>query len=475
MDNLGILVQAILSLKDTKASKDQIASELPKLESQLQSDKNTRVKIVAGLDIAKSKNLIQSQLNTIANQAKAPTIHVGVDLGNSQSAVQGATNGLKTVQEQAKQTASAVKQAFVSMTADDVPDKMVSQFQKTFNIVGKKATETKTQFKSLIAEFNNGWNTGNVDAYSKALEDIYRLATQTSKSFKGLDAESKQIAQEIRATMTDGGQITIGKQLYQDLKASLGTAGRIKEVLDMVYGVGNWKKVSSSRKSFSGKGVFADETVGSLKDSQSTVDAILETYEKLNNLPRNMTMFDHMDTETAKSEISKYLQEILKLPSAYQTAQSAETTYTQTAIQDVENLGAIADTLSKKLETIFMGGGQGSQPITVSAHWEKLADQANVASLAIDKIRTADSTTAESIKANAESEIAKLEQLLESYRNIEYSIEEQTKATQELKAIRDSITRDANGNQIGRTTVVGNTGFTITNRYNEKNELTSYT
>ena len=54
-------------------------------------------------------------------------------------------------------------------------------------------------------------------------------------------------------------------------------------------------------------------------------------------------------------------------------------------------------------------------------------------------------------------------------------IKEQTKATQELKAIRDSITRDANGNQIGRTTVVGNTGFTITNRYNEKNELTSYT
>lgn len=478
MDNLGILVQAILSLKDTKASKDQIASELPKLESQLQSDKNTRVKIVAGLDIAKSKNLIQSQLNTLANQAKAPAIKVGIDtsgLNSVQGATQNITNGLKSVQIQAKQTASAVQQAFVSMTADDVPDKIVSQFQKSFYIVGKKATETKSQFKSLIAEFNNGWNTGNADAYSKALEDIYRLATQSTKATKGLDENIKQAAQEIRSTMTDGGKITIGKQLREDLKASLGTAGQIKQVLDTVYGVGNWKYASSSRKSFSGKGVYADEMVGSLKDSQSTLDAILSTYEALDKLPKNMTMFDHMDTETAKSEISKYLQEILKLPSAYQTAQSAETTYTQTAIQDVENLGAIADTLSKKLVTIYMGGGQGSQPITDSAHWENLANQANVASLAIDKIRTADSTTAESIKTNAESEIAKLEQLLESYRNIEYSIEEQTKATQELKAIRDSITRDANGNQIGRTTVVGNTGFTITNRYNEKNELTSYT
>ena len=79
MDNLGILVQAILSLKDAKASKDQIASELPKLESQLQSDKNTRIKIVAELDTDKSKAIIQSQLNTLANQAKTPAIKVGID------------------------------------------------------------------------------------------------------------------------------------------------------------------------------------------------------------------------------------------------------------------------------------------------------------------------------------------------------------------------------------------------------------
>lgn len=87
MDNLGILIQAILSLKDTTASKNQIAKELPKLESQLQSDKNTRVKVVAGLDISKSKNLIQSQLNTLANQAKAPTIKVGIDTSAVKKAV----------------------------------------------------------------------------------------------------------------------------------------------------------------------------------------------------------------------------------------------------------------------------------------------------------------------------------------------------------------------------------------------------
>ena len=136
MDNLGILVQAILSLKDTKASKDQIASELPKLESQLQSDKNTRVKIVAGLDIAKSKNLIQSQLNTLANQAKAPTIKIGVDtngLNSVQGATQNITNNLKSVQTQAQQTANSIHE--ISTQMDNFKFPVVTMRDKDGNTI----------------------------------------------------------------------------------------------------------------------------------------------------------------------------------------------------------------------------------------------------------------------------------------------------------------------------------------------------
>ena len=79
MDNLGILIQAILSLKDTEDSKKQIIKELPKLERELKSDEKARVKIVAGLNTTESKKLIQSQLDTLTNQSKAPTIKVGID------------------------------------------------------------------------------------------------------------------------------------------------------------------------------------------------------------------------------------------------------------------------------------------------------------------------------------------------------------------------------------------------------------
>ena len=83
MDELEILIQAILSLKDTTKSKQQILSELPKLQQQLQSDKNARINIVAGLDVNKSKTLIHSQLNQLANQIKTPNISVGINAVSS--------------------------------------------------------------------------------------------------------------------------------------------------------------------------------------------------------------------------------------------------------------------------------------------------------------------------------------------------------------------------------------------------------
>ena len=152
MDNLGILVQAILSLKDTTSSKNQIAKELPKLESQLQSDKNTRVKIVAGLDIAKSKNLIQSQLNTLVNQAKAPAIKIGIDtsgLNSVQGATQNITNNLKNVQTQAQQTASAVTNSI---------NQQATSIESTLNSV-----------KNRWLELHKASNNGNINDFGLAI------------------------------------------------------------------------------------------------------------------------------------------------------------------------------------------------------------------------------------------------------------------------------------------------------------------
>ena len=323
MDNLGILVQAILSLKDTKASKDQIASELPKLESQLQSDKNTRVKIVAGLDVAKSKNLIQSQLNTLANQAKAPTIKVGIDtsgLNSVQGITQNITNNLKNVQTQAQQTASAVREVTTSMSANDISNKMVSEFQKSFNIVGENAKNTQQTFKALFAELNNAWYSENEEKYLKVLEQIYDIAQKTTKVVKQSKSEISALVDQIRSELTDGSKAFISPQVRKELEYLLGTSKQIQSVLSTVYGVGKW--------SFN-KGRATDILANGDKGILGRADEIVEAYNKIQSIKSSSeyTILDSFDRD--RESIDNCMRSVLNLSNAYRDLNGVEHTYIQ--------------------------------------------------------------------------------------------------------------------------------------------------
>lgn len=254
MDNLGILIQAILSLKDTTDSKNQIAKELPKLESQLQSDKNTRVKIVAGLDISKSKNLIQSQLNTLANQAKAPTVKIGIDtsgLNSVQSATQNITNSLQTVQTQAQQTASAVREVATSVSYN-ISDNAFNRLLKDMQI-GKNVTdEYKASIRTLANELNESWNTYNLDKYNKTLDTLITTLNNGQakmRSFTSDSAELARITEELKMYQASIGSFSekgnklkfyIDNSFKEELISVLGSIKEVKSALNSMYGVGNW-------------------------------------------------------------------------------------------------------------------------------------------------------------------------------------------------------------------------------------------
>ncbi len=103
-ENIQLLIEAILSLKDPDKSISQIKADLPKIQDALNNDEKAKIKLIAGLDIEKTKKTIQAQLAAIANQAKAPTIKVGVEVGRS-NAVQSAVQELRNIQSQARQIA----------------------------------------------------------------------------------------------------------------------------------------------------------------------------------------------------------------------------------------------------------------------------------------------------------------------------------------------------------------------------------
>ena len=75
----------IVASLDIPKSASKINADIPALEKKL-----TSLQILAELDITRSLNSIQSQLNTLANQAKAPTIKVGIDTSGLKSAINNA-------------------------------------------------------------------------------------------------------------------------------------------------------------------------------------------------------------------------------------------------------------------------------------------------------------------------------------------------------------------------------------------------
>lgn len=427
MDNLGILVQAILSLKDTTSSKNQIAKELPKLESQLQSDKNTRVKIVAGLDVAKSKNLIQSQLNTLANQAKAPAIKIGIDtsgLNSVQGATQNITNDLKNVQIQAQQTASAVKDIGNVGISDNVFKKLLQDMQ-----ISKSVTnEYKQSLRALANELTTAWDTRNEELYLAKLKEIINVIGNGQKSFKLFDKNSfdfKEITSQITALKSaigvgiDGNgrknKFFIDNNLKKELAYIQGSDKAVRSLLNSLYGLGNWT---------------FDERKFGFSNLRSQIDKASASADSL------YTKFSNANF--GGGNIANFITEIA---------------------------GQI-DTLKAKLNTKDTFNGFLQLEMGIANADKQL------------EIMIADALKLKDFTSRRNDPLCWFEEIQTETQSLKEEtavIKEQTKATQELKAIRDSITRDANGNQIGRTTVVGNTGFTITNRYNEKNELTSYT
>ena len=328
MDNLGILVQAILSLKDTTSSKNQIAKELPKLESQLQSDKNTRVKIVAGLDIAKSKNLIQSQLNTLANQAKAPAIKIGIDtsgLNSVQGATQNITNGLKNVQTQAQQTAKSVHDISTAMSSLKFP--VATKYDADKNLI----TDTVKSIQNARDMFNKmGFN---------------------NLEFKWVD-EAGGVFDRLKVKVTDA------------------------------YGAVQEFKFLNNGSSY-------------IYDGASGTDSGVE-----------------------------------KLIQSMQKAQ--------------DKLKALRTDLASTLKSVGNGYSDPNavKPIVDDTHLKNLNTQYVHALRSIADLKNADDTTMASMKANAESEIEKLKQMVKQYQNAEYAAT--SLRTKDIGTIKTNQTNELN-------------------------------
>ena len=309
MDNLGILIKAILSLKDTTDSKNQIKSELPKLESQLQSDKNTRVKIVAGLDINKSKNLIQSQLNTLANQGKSPTINVGINTSGVNS-TQGATNNLKNVQAQAQQTASAINSVKSELLKLDTTAVKSTSFKMgvdkdgIFNL--EKTLENARNALSRFGKVDLSWlkdSAGEVTAITAKITDV----TGAVERFHYVLNEGTQKFDWTGSAGTDSGveKLITSMQKAQDKVKAL----RTNLTADLKSIRSAWQDVNG------GKSVKSDENIEKLK----------QQYIKVTQAIRDLRKADDTTLASMKANADAQIDKLNQMVTQYHNAEKVAT------------------------------------------------------------------------------------------------------------------------------------------------------
>ena len=206
MDELEILIQAILGLDITK-SKQEILNELPKLKQQLQSDKNARINIIAGLDINKSKSLIQSQLNTLASQAKAPTIKVGVDvcgvsgsIGQVNQIAKSVNDSIKTQisgRNYASDNSAFIEQIKTLQDEKTAVDNLVKAFE-SYGIAIKNATSTKKldengNLSGLTIQVQSA--TGEVEKFEYAVQETSKQTSLVLENITATDSAVQRLNQ----------------------------------------------------------------------------------------------------------------------------------------------------------------------------------------------------------------------------------------------------------------------------------------
>ena len=123
MADSKILITASLQIPQSTSS---IANDLKQVSEQLNSRK--ALQIVCNIDVAKTQNRIQSQLNTIANNLR---LNIGnISFGNT-GQIQAQFNNIATTADNATKSINSVKSSLANLA-----DKFTSPIKPVFNVEG---------------------------------------------------------------------------------------------------------------------------------------------------------------------------------------------------------------------------------------------------------------------------------------------------------------------------------------------------
>ena len=485
----------IVASLDVPKSVQEINKDIPKLQGQ-----SKHLKIIADLDPKLSIKNIQATLNKMNNNAN---IKIGIDtsgLNSVQGATQNITNSLKNVQTQAQQTASAVSNsvkqevATVANAIDSVKNRWLELYKAEHNgnvnqfglaIFEKSLQEIVPYLEKDKNLLNDLYN--NIQKFNST-ESLHQLTLAIADSssqystFKSVQDEVNKQFQETIYFETNSAKST--ENLYEKFRILTnqllkyeGISKSISQLTKQDISKTVTGSIGLSDNGVSTKTIadFYNFLISNTNKAEAEILQLNQGLQQFNYLLNGLKGFN--DSGNGLGIISRSTNLDLNTFSVYLEPMQKFLAGERQAIAEAQEMDIAYKKLKQTLIETFGESAifqNGNYTVTLE-QLKAVVDKAPLAQKYIDNIESRFASLPSVSNQSTQVVNSNMAKVEEQTKETTVAIEQQTKATEELKAIRDSITRDANNKQISRTSVYGDKGFTRTEYRDENDKLTAYT
>lgn len=395
---------------------------------------NDAFRIVARLDVPKSAKLIKDDIPDLEKELQSDRVKIKAELNTTESK--------KLIQAQLDTLTSQSKAPTIKVGIDT--SALNSVQGATQNItnglknVQTQAQQTAESVKQVITKINSeNISDKTVTEFQKVFNIIGQNAKDTQQTFKGLFAE-------LNNAWYAGDEekyLNVLEQIYNTAQNTTKVVNKskseIKELTDQIRS----DFTDSSTAFISPK---TKEELKYLLEDSKKIKRVLDSVFGVGKWTYNQNK--GIGTDVLANDIKELRGNANEILDVYNQIQNIKSSTQYTVFDSLGGDSASKDAINEHLHSI----------LNLTDAYRDLQGIEHTYFQGLGWFETLETET-------------------ENIREETTAIESQTKAAEKLKAIRESITRDANGQQIGRTSVSGDTGFTRTSRYDENDNLTSYT
>lgn len=336
----------IVASLDIPNSADRINKvDIPDLEKRLKP-----IQILAELD-TKSVSNIQTQLNTLTNQAKAPTVKIGIDtsgLNSVQSATQNITNSLQTVQTQAQQTASAVSNVTNTSSLLEAFKKSLANMNMTsdgIDNVANRINNLNVEITSLNQSMSVNEKTGKrmlsvdisgTDKLGNAVKLTQQYNLETGDLVKTIDSLSS-------ATQKSGSQLD--NLMAQQIKRKADLKNQVEQIYKTAIdpnasrSITNGQNLDTLKAKYDEIKLAIDGMDGKSKTAFAQQEADIS--KLISNLKVVINQYKNAENVSTTLKPDKLASAISKAESQFQVLNT-----------NIQNAGVSSDKLTQNVQTI---------------------------------------------------------------------------------------------------------------------------